>query len=614
MTTYEGLTMVDHPARGVTWVVGMVLVIVMLAGATAAAPASAGPADATATAIGDEAVASTSDTVTADSQDAPVTNVTKRCIACHEDNHPGMVKQFKESAHYDAGISCLDCHSAKPSDTTAEEHFGNVISPIVTPKDCEECHAEEVTEFQNSLHNEAGMFSASAISNTETGAAAMPTGWNNNIKTHNSRASAEAGCVECHGANLRVLNPNTEEAVEDVKIQGHPNQGIGRFNPDGSLGTCAACHPQHRFSIEQARASSGGGGGCVECHLGPDHPQREIYEESKHSTMFEANHDEFNLSVPADELSAEDITAPTCSVCHMSGLGGAEPTHDVSSRLKWEAEPVYSWPTSKQYETGEERYPIDDAVARHYEDKYGLENGTLESVPTGAPNPFSALETHRPDLYEEYVVENNDTYSHIDAGDEPTRWDAYGGESKVSAQQKRERMKKVCTACHTEEWVNADFVKRDNVIDIYNAVYMAAGEKYYDDIKDQAPKATPYDQSWVDSIYFEMWHHEGRRWRMGALMKGQDWSHWEGAYLVKNDVLKLAHFQAVYENTDVGGNMTDTTESPSIDETAPSDVGQAQPPIAERLPTGLAGVGLGAVGALLLAGAFAVSMNWRRRF
>lgn len=602
----------EYPLRVVPWVVGLLLILLLLGGVAAASPTSITmPGVEEGTSAG---VPNATDIATnSQDQTAPVTNETKRCIACHEDNHPGMVEQFKRSAHYDAGVSCLECHGANESEPTAENHFESVISPLATPNDCEDCHAEEVDQFQNSLHDEAAFFSASAFSNTDTGTEVMPTGWNDNIYTHNSRASAEQGCTECHGANLKVLNDkHPNQAEEDIVIQGHPNQGMGRLNPDGSVGSCAACHPQHRFSIEQARTGSAA---CEECHLGPDHPQTELYEETKHSSMFHASEDEFNLSVESDELSTDDVTAPTCAICHMSGLGDVESTHDVSSRLKWEAEPVFSWPTSKKYETGRERFPIDETVARFYEDKYDLEEGTIESVPTGAPNPFATLETHRPDLYETYVVEDEETYPDINEGEEPTRWDAYDGESHISAEVKRQRMKKVCTECHTEQWVNSEFQKRDNVIDIYNAVYTAAGEKYYVDLEGQAVKAEPYGQSWVDSVYYEMWHHEGRRWRMGALMNAQDWEHWEGSYLVKNDVLKLAHFESVYENTDAGQNQTAVGNGEEVDEISPTD--EATTPtqsIREKLPTGMRGVGLGAIGTALLLGAPIAGFRlWRTR-
>ena len=575
--------MAIHPIRAIIWGATLVLVLVV-AGAVVAVPTAAtAPSSGGGPAM--DAGSVTDDTDAVLSQNAPLDNETQRCIACHEQNHPGVVEQFKDSAHFEAGIACTNCHGAEPTEPDAEEHFDTVISPVVSPKDCENCHAEETQEFHDSMHDEAAFFSASGFSNDDTGTGAMPTGWNGVAKTHNSRAQAEAGCQECHGARLKVLNDDDPTAAEDnIEIQGYPNQGMGRLNPDGSVGSCAACHPQHEFSIEQARSGSKA---CQKCHLGPDHPQTEIYEETKHSTVFHENEEEYDLTVESDKMTAEDIGAPTCAVCHMSGMGGAASTHDVSSRLKWEAEPVYSWPTDKQYETGSEKYPIQDDVGEYYENLYNLESGTIDSVPTGAPNPFAALNSSRPDLYEQYVVENEGAYGHIDEGDEPTRWDAFGGESHVSAEQKRARMKTVCTNCHTEKWVNAEFEKRDNIIQIYNSVYMAAGEKYYSEIADQAPQAEEYGQSWVDSIRYEMWHHEGRRMRMGALMNGPDFEHWNGGYMVKNDVLKFAHFQSVYENTDAGKNVSE--------DVADKKVAKARQPFLDRIPTGLQGTALGAI-------------------
>jgi hypothetical protein len=39
----------------------------------------------------------------------------------------------------------------------------------------------------------------------------------------------------------------------------------------------------------------------------------------------------------------------------------------------------------------------------------------------------------------------------------------------------------------------------------------------------------------LDFVWFELWHHEGRRARHGASMMGPDITHWEGTYdLAKN--------------------------------------------------------------------------------
>jgi len=30
-------------------------------------------------------------------------------------------------------------------------------------------------------------------------------------------------------------------------------------------------------------------------------------------------------------------------------------------------------------------------------------------------------------------------------------------------------------------------------------------------------------------MHYLIWHHDGRRWRMGASMMGPNWTHWNGA-------------------------------------------------------------------------------------
>ena len=76
-----------------------------------------------------------------------------------------------------------------------------------------------------------------------------------------------------------------------------PNTGIGRINPDGSAGSCSACHTRHSFSKAQAREPQT----CGKCHLGPDHPQMEIYQES--NTAF-SGRQQGAASTPTQGLAA----------------------------------------------------------------------------------------------------------------------------------------------------------------------------------------------------------------------------------------------------------------------------------------------------------------------
>ena len=70
-----------------------------------------------------------------------------------------------------------------------------------------------------------------------------------------------------------------------------PNTGIGRLNLDGSRGSCSACHSRHDFSSRRARQPEN----CAKCHLGPDHPQKEIFEESKHGVAYRDLKEHMNL-------------------------------------------------------------------------------------------------------------------------------------------------------------------------------------------------------------------------------------------------------------------------------------------------------------------------------
>jgi len=66
-----------------------------------------------------------------------------------------------------------------------------------------------------------------------------------------------------------------------------------------------------------------------------DHSQLEIYHESKHGDLFNAQKKRFDLTADAKKLSTADASVPTCSTCHMSGLEGQKVTHNTTERLSW---------------------------------------------------------------------------------------------------------------------------------------------------------------------------------------------------------------------------------------------------------------------------------------
>jgi cytochrome c553 len=449
------------------------------------------------------------------------------CISCHESATPGVVSQYQDSKHSKVGTKCHVCHKAEKADPSGFDHNGYRVTAVVTPNHCKGCHSKEVEEFKASMHDEAGFFSLSAygIVGKETVKNNVTLGKTKNYKTNYSREGAEAGCLDCHGTVIKVGKKG--------KLINWPNMGIGRFNPDGSVGSCAACHTRHTFSVAQARKPET----CGQCHLGPDHPQREIYEESKHGNLYAAMEGEWNWDVPSGQWGPEDIGAPTCATCHMSNFGGAtKTTHNVSARLKWELEPVFSWPTEKKYLSGKEMYPVDKDIAMRYEAVHDMPAGSLKEVKTGLPNPFAIARKFSPEVYDAYVGSGK-WWSRGE-----TRLDAFGGDALRSPDAKREDMLMVCTQCHTRSWAEGDLNKADATVDTYNAVVLAIKKKYYDPIKKEKLDADILfnGKSEADNLWHEIWHHEGRIWRMGAFMQGQDWQHWEGSYEVADDGSHMA--------------------------------------------------------------------------
>jgi len=242
------------------------------------------------------------------------------CMTCHKEKSPGLYRQWFDSQHAAHNVTCLSCHQARRGDKDAFEHYGASIATLVTPADCGRCHAREAEEVGTSYHAAAGQILESADAYLAHVTAGDPV--------------AVLGCESCHGTNVRIdpASPNR------LSRHSWPNSGIGRINPDGSLGACNACHPRHSFDKAQARQPEA----CSKCHLGPDHPQKEIYEESKHGNTYFTNLEKMNLGSDSWVVGVDYSAAPTCATCHMSGTRRHKASHDVGRRIAWTLRPPVS--------------------------------------------------------------------------------------------------------------------------------------------------------------------------------------------------------------------------------------------------------------------------------
>lgn len=243
---------------------------------------------------------------------ADFVRATGKCAACHRRETSAIIHQFERSEHAKQGVTCLDCHRAVENQET-QAHKGFTIAKHLTAKNCSECHATEYTQFLRSRHaapawaavSGARDFTPEQIAFAEKyhkGAVNRPA---NRLAITEGESAINVGCLGCHD--------------------------IGKPNADGSIGTCTACHARHSTSIALAREPET----CGQCHMGPDHSQMEIYHESKHGVLYNAQKGDMNLKAPPKILTTADMSVPTCVTCHLSGIDGLNVTHDTTERLSY---------------------------------------------------------------------------------------------------------------------------------------------------------------------------------------------------------------------------------------------------------------------------------------
>ncbi|WP_298037583.1 multiheme c-type cytochrome [uncultured Desulfuromonas sp.] len=358
----------------------------------------------------------------------------KKCIACHEaaGMAPKMIEQWEKSKHAENGVGCLSCHGAEEGDFDAFAHNGYTVGLYPTPKDCSACHAEEVTEHTKSKHAYPFWLYAPA-----------------DRAIFEPIVGTKQGCESCHN--------------------------ISNLWPDGSVGECDACHPKHSFSVEVARTPQT----CGECHLGPDHPHIEIYNESKHGNIYAAQGDKWDLSYNSEDHKNVPIEAPVCTTCHMDAVGEVKSTHNVSERLAWESQAPWSYRTV------------------WFEEELGSWEEKSDRMQTVCAN------CHAPTFIGDHFLAFdlvNLQYNEIRR--EFLKWTKLYTEKGLIKPLK--------------ETFNDGTERNQSALVINAGWYTAASELMYNG-----------------------WHHEGRRFRHGSAMGGADYVQWHGIWELQHDLQEM---------------------------------------------------------------------------
>jgi len=466
----------------------------------------------------------------------PVSEETETCLECHSTLHPGIVQEWKRSRHAkltpaealtkkklerrfsvnqvpdklaNVSVGCAECHTmnaTKHKDTF--EHAYYQVHIVVTPEDCATCHKVEMEQYGKNVMSYARINLLEnpvyvSLMNEVSGTHGLK-GMERSLSPPNAKTNADA-CLFCHGTKVEVIGQRTVESdtgeMEIPILSGWPNQGVGRLNPDGSMGSCSACHTRHQYSIEMARKPHT----CSECHKGPDVPAYAVYQVSKMGNIFSALNKEWNFDVVPWKVG-KDFTAPTCASCHMSLLVGAdneviaERTHQMNDRISWRLfGVVYAHAHPKSPNT---------SIIRN---KAGL---PLATELTGEPAS-------------EYLIDAD------------------------VQKERRQAMKRVCLSCHGSGWVNGHFDRLENTIKTTNEmtltatkILLSAWEKGA--AKGLAQKDGIFNEA-IERKWVEQWLFYANSIRLASAMAGADYGVFANGrwYLSKNfhEMLDWLHFK-----------------------------------------------------------------------
>ncbi len=443
---------------------------------------------------------------------APLSEDSQTCLDCHVSATPGIVSGWKKGRMARVTpeaamklpsenrrisfekipeklekvvVGCAECHTLNPEkhkDTF--EHNGYSVHVVVTPGDCALCHPVEVDQFSGNLMSHAyGNLQGNALYQSLADATNGLQSFEDMKITHakpDPHMDADA-CLYCHGTKVEVKGLKTRDTPDGEMdfpvLTGWPNRGVGRVNPDGTKGSCTACHTRHGFSMAMARKPYT----CSECHKGPDVPAYKVYSVSKHGNVFFSLGSQWEYDAVPWTLG-RDFTAPTCAVCHVSLVVSEEGdvlaarTHRMNDRLPVRLFGlIYAHPSPKSPDT---------TVIRNRE---GL---PLPTELTGEPAA-------------QYLIDSKE-------------------------QEKRQKtMERVCLACHSRGWVAGHFARLKKTIQYSNdmtltatKIMLSAWEQGF--AKGLAQKDNPFNEA-IEKMWVEQWLFYANTTRLASAMAGADY-------------------------------------------------------------------------------------------
>lgn len=443
--------------------------------------------------------------------DVPVSEATEECLSCHADATPGIVTDWEKSRHSriipaDARqvkglalkvssdsippklaatrVGCAECHLANAQQhPDSYEHNGYQVHTVVTPADCAICHVQESDQYKLNImaHAYGNLMDNPVYRDLMKSVNGGQRLVRDRVETADASDQTRAdSCLSCHGTKVEMKGLVTRDTdfgeMAFPQLTGWPNNGVGRMNPDGSQGSCAACHTRHRFSIEVARKPAT----CGQCHSGPDVPAYKVYKVSKHGNLYSSRSAHWNFQTVPWVLG-QDFTAPTCAACHVSlvtdpaGSVLARRTHQMTDRLPWRIFGlIYAHPQPKNPDTSR------------------LKNGAGLPLPTDLNGTAVAV----------------------------------GLIDQEEQDRRRTVLQNVCLGCHSKNWVDGHWRRFEHAIATADAMTRTATQ-VMEQIWSRGlalglPQHSPFDEA-VEKTWMEQWLFFGNSVRYSSAMMGADY-------------------------------------------------------------------------------------------
>lgn len=208
------------------------------------------------------------------------------CLDCHRAETPGLVRVWLASAHAREKVGCASCHDADPELCRHNAAARTIVDATV----CAQCHEKAAASHGRGKHGIAGRAGRACTRNAPR------------------NQQRDDGCGACHEAGSAL--PRERASCGRFLTASPAMQRQGCMGCHRIEKRCDTCHTAHGTSGEIAGAP----GTCGKCHMGPDHPQYEMWKTSSHGVIYEIE-------------GAQ--TAPSCVTCHMTDDADAI-HHDVS--------------------------------------------------------------------------------------------------------------------------------------------------------------------------------------------------------------------------------------------------------------------------------------------